>query len=298
MSNYVQITTFTAKDSLASGNPSKLVKGSEIDAELSAISTAITSKYDSGSGVALLAGNPNLFTGTQQITKADDADAIDARGTTSGRFLVTPWNAANSSVLLRSMNLAGSAYVAQRNMALTYNFVTSSTGTLADIQFNGTALSTTLALYPLKSNNLSDLGSAVTARTNLGLGSLATLSSVNDSNWSGTALAVGNGGTGSGTAAGARTNLGVTATGADTTYCFRSNNLSDVTAATARTNLGVTATGADTTYAFRSNNLSDLGSAATARTNLGVGSMATRAVTIQSGGSPTGGADGDVFFIY
>lgn len=50
------------------------------------------------------------------------------------------------------------------------------------------------------------------------------------------------------------------------------NNLSDVaSAATSRTNLGITATGADTTYNFRANNLSDVASAATARTNLGVG---------------------------
>lgn len=68
-----------------------------------------------------------------------------------------------------------------------------------------------------------------------------------------------------------RTNIGVSATGADVTYNFRANNLNDVAnAATARTNLGVTATGADTTYAFRANNLSDLASAATARTNLGL----------------------------
>jgi hypothetical protein len=46
MSNYTRGTNFTAKDSLVTGNPSKLVKGSEIDAELNAISTAIATKLD------------------------------------------------------------------------------------------------------------------------------------------------------------------------------------------------------------------------------------------------------------
>jgi len=46
MANYTKTTNFAAKDALASGNASKVVKGTEIDTEFTNIQTAIASKAD------------------------------------------------------------------------------------------------------------------------------------------------------------------------------------------------------------------------------------------------------------
>lgn len=55
MSDYTKAVDFAAKDALATGNTNKLVKGTEIDAEFTAIQTAVNSKAD--------ASNPT-FSGT------------------------------------------------------------------------------------------------------------------------------------------------------------------------------------------------------------------------------------------
>jgi hypothetical protein len=47
MADYSQVNDYSAKDALATGDPLKLIKGSDIDAEFSAVSTAIESKFDS-----------------------------------------------------------------------------------------------------------------------------------------------------------------------------------------------------------------------------------------------------------
>ena len=48
MSNYTQTTNFATKDALASGNPLKVVKGTEINVEFVNIATAIATKTDIG----------------------------------------------------------------------------------------------------------------------------------------------------------------------------------------------------------------------------------------------------------
>lgn len=49
MSNYTKTTNFAVKDTLASGNPAKIIKGTEINSEYDAIATAIATKSDTAS---------------------------------------------------------------------------------------------------------------------------------------------------------------------------------------------------------------------------------------------------------
>ncbi len=44
MTDYVKSTNFTSKDSLAVGNPLKIIKGTEFDTEFNNIATAVATK--------------------------------------------------------------------------------------------------------------------------------------------------------------------------------------------------------------------------------------------------------------
>jgi len=49
MSNYTKITNFAAKDAMVSGNPAKVIKGTEVGAEFDAIAVAVNSKANTAS---------------------------------------------------------------------------------------------------------------------------------------------------------------------------------------------------------------------------------------------------------
>lgn len=68
MANYTKSTNFTAKDALSSGDPAKLIKGSEVDPEFDNIATAISTKADKtapavSNNVATLGGGGSLQDG-------------------------------------------------------------------------------------------------------------------------------------------------------------------------------------------------------------------------------------------
>jgi hypothetical protein len=75
MSNYVKATNFTVKDTLPTGNSSKIVRGSEIDTELAAIATAISSKGDLASPT---------FTGTVNTAALTVSGTLTISGATAG----------------------------------------------------------------------------------------------------------------------------------------------------------------------------------------------------------------------
>jgi len=50
MAQYVKSTNFAVKDGLVTGNPNKIIRGTEIDTEYNNIASAISSKADANNG--------------------------------------------------------------------------------------------------------------------------------------------------------------------------------------------------------------------------------------------------------
>jgi hypothetical protein len=100
LSNYTKSTNFATKDALTSGNPLKIVKGTEINTEFDNIQTAIATKADLASPT--FTGTPTLPTGTIGVTQSN--------GNSSTALATTAFVQAAAALTLAAIYPIGSIY--------------------------------------------------------------------------------------------------------------------------------------------------------------------------------------------
>jgi hypothetical protein len=109
LSNYVQSTNFATKDALSSGDPLKIVKGTEINTEFNNIATAVATKADLISPT--FTGTPVLPTGTTAVTQG----------------------AGNNTTAVATTAFSAAAITAERSATATLTNKTISGGTITGI---------------------------------------------------------------------------------------------------------------------------------------------------------------------
>ena len=111
MADYNKSTNFTAKDTLPTGNSGKIVKGSEIDTELTAVSNAIASKSDI---------NSPTFTGTPAApTATAGSNTTQLANTAFVKAEITALSLANMSTQAKSaVDITGGTIVGITDLAV------------------------------------------------------------------------------------------------------------------------------------------------------------------------------------
>lgn len=129
MSNYTKSTDFAAKDALITGSPSKIVKGTEIDAEFEALEVAVATKLEAADiGVSVQAYDVDLtsWAGITPSSKADVMAVSVVSGTTQTAVVNTHYvltNVAATTVTLPATPTAGDMVFITWTNSLTTNVV-------------------------------------------------------------------------------------------------------------------------------------------------------------------------------
>ena len=132
MSSYTKSTDFASKDALLTGNPLKVVKGTEIDDEFNSIQTAVNSKADTNSPA--LTGTPtaptaSAATNTTQV--ASTAFVQDQK--VSPAFTGTP-TAPTAATTTDTTQIATTAFVQQEITANEYTPVYATQNTKGSVR--------------------------------------------------------------------------------------------------------------------------------------------------------------------
>lgn len=118
MADYQKATNFTAKDTLPTGNSGKIVKGAEIDTELSAISNAIASKSDINS--PSFTGTPTAPTASSGTNTAQLATTafVTAADVTERTSTATLTNKTLTSPTINTPTIAGGSITGITDLAV------------------------------------------------------------------------------------------------------------------------------------------------------------------------------------
>jgi hypothetical protein len=110
MANYTKATNFAAKDGLPTGNAGKVVKGTEIDTEFTAIASAISSKADLSSPA--LTGTPLAPTAASGTDTTQIATTAFVQAALSGRIVQVVESVTATGVDSTSDTLVGTGHTA------------------------------------------------------------------------------------------------------------------------------------------------------------------------------------------
>lgn len=168
MSNYVKATNFTAKDSLPSGNSGKIIKGAEIDTELTAVASAISSKADINSPA--FTGTPTVPTATVGTNTTQAASTAYVRGEINALGTIGTMAAQNANaVAITGGSVAGITDLAVADGGTGVSTIAANAVVLG----NGTSAIQTVAPGSngnvLKSNGTTWTSAAPTVTSGLGL---------------------------------------------------------------------------------------------------------------------------------
>lgn len=96
MTDYTKSTNFASKDALASGNPLKIVKGTEIDAEFNNIAEAVATKADINSPALIGNASAVNLTVSGTLTATLTGNVTGNTSGSSGSVATTNWTITES----------------------------------------------------------------------------------------------------------------------------------------------------------------------------------------------------------